>query len=80
MRQWIAACLREIAERIHNDDHSESVEIIDEYGVCRCFVELKADHAHGVNATFSELPTGWHFAVEGNQNAIRRPDPDRYRH
>lgn len=80
MRQWIAACLRELAVRVHNNDHPEIVEIVDEYGICRCFVELTADHAHGVSAAFSELPTGWHFRVEGNLNAVHRPNPDRYRH
>ena len=59
MRRGLAAFLRNLADRIHLDDHHSHVEIQDEYGICRCRVDLTTDSHHGIDAEFEELPLGW---------------------
>ena len=61
MQLW-AVRLYDRVERV------ETVEVRDEYGLCRCRVEVVGDEfAHGVDAalTIDELPVGWVLRVEG---------------
>ena len=59
MREWIALVLHRLASAIYNDERAELVVVLDEYGICRCRVEVAGDASHGITAEFDELPEGW---------------------
>lgn len=60
MRKWFAWQLRKLAFWIYNGEYTEKVEVLDEYGICRCRVEIAGDeYQHGVDNTFEQLPSGW---------------------
>ena len=59
----LANLLRRLADRL--DPHEETVEISDEYDICRCRIEV-----HSVDATYVELPTGWAMHILGNDDFI----------
>lgn len=59
MRRGIAHFLRALANRIHSDDHHDTVEVIDSYGICRCRLGIAADETHGVDSEYTLLPEGW---------------------
>lgn len=76
MRRWLAHQLHTLATRIYNTDHKELVEVRDEYDICRCRIEVVGDDlTHGVEATFDQLPEGWHI---GEQIDVGRPDPHKH--
>ncbi|AEJ92231.1 hypothetical protein OPTIMUS_175 [Mycobacterium phage Optimus] len=59
MRKWIAKALHRLAVRIHSDEHSERILILDEYEIIRCRVEIAGDDSHGVDSEYDLLPPGW---------------------
>lgn len=62
MRKAIASVLHRLANRIYNADHQELIEVRDEYGICRCRLEVVTDEfTHQVEATLVKLPAGWEF-------------------
>lgn len=61
MRRELAAALRALARRLYRDDHHSTVEITDEYGICRCRLAITTDATHGIDSEFAELPRGWDF-------------------
>lgn len=71
MRKLIAYLLHRMATRIDNTEHIETVEVFDEYDICRCRVQFMGDEFHGMGATFEQLPDGWYI---GEHN-VGRPDP-----
>lgn len=67
MRRALAALLHRFADRIYNDDFNIEVEIVDEYGISRCRVDVRADDSHGVDGATAQLPVGWELTVSGEQ-------------
>ena len=62
MRKELARFLRGCARRLHDPDHLERVEVIDEYDICRCRLRVVTDDSiHTVEATLIQLPEGWRF-------------------
>lgn len=60
MRQWMAERLHQLAGHIFNDQHRQRIEILDEYEICRCTVEVDGDsYGHGLTRIADILPTGW---------------------
>jgi len=59
MRHALANSLRRLANWIHNDEHHDTVEIVDEWSVCRCRLGIATDETHGVDSEFTLLPDGW---------------------
>lgn len=66
MRRALAHLLHRLAYVIHNDERRQKLEIVDEYGVARCRIEVAADDTHGIASEADELPDGWivHSPVE----------------
>ena len=71
MRKWTAEILLRLATWVHNGNHTEQIEIHDEYGVLRCRVELAGDEHHGVDAALFRLPAGWNYSVLGNTHDFK---------
>lgn len=71
MRKLIAYLLHRTATRIDNTEHTEEIEVLDEYGICRCRVQFMGDDLHGATATFEQLPEGWR--IRGTEY-VGRPD------
>ena len=59
MRHALANSLRRLANWIHNDEHHDTVTIVDEWGNCRCRLGIAADESHGVDSEYIQLPNGW---------------------
>lgn len=60
MRKWIATLLHKWGEQVYPTDHSQQVKIIDEYGICRCVVDVISDeHGHGLRLVSDTMPPGW---------------------
>lgn len=59
MRKRLARLLHRLAERIDHTNHTEKIVVEDDYGICRCVIEIFADDLHGVEKTTEQLPTGW---------------------
>lgn len=59
MRRAVAHLLQRMATRIYNADHVERIEVTDEYGVCRCRVEVIGDDFHHMETKLELLPMGW---------------------
>lgn len=74
MRRRLAHALHRLAVRVWDDECIETIEVIDEYGVCRCRVEVRGNDFHGVGMAYELLPQGWTL---GEQNVGRS---DTYRH
>lgn len=68
MRVWLAHRLHGVARWLYNDTHTERVTVIDEYGICRCRIEIAGDDSHGISAEFIALPDGWVCETRGNEN------------
>ena len=64
MRRELADALRRMADWIHTDDRHELVEIVDEWGICRCRLSITTDSHHGIDQEFDALPSGWIFRTE----------------
>lgn len=67
MRRALAILLHRLADFIYNDDFREAVVIVDEYGISRCHVDVRADDSHGVDGATAQLPVGWELTVTGEQ-------------
>lgn len=80
MRKWLSLQLHWLAVRVYSSEHAEIVVVQDEWGITRCRFELKADEMHGVAQTFSQLPMGWQYLVEGNTHDFNRSDQNPYRY
>lgn len=59
MKRAVAHLLHRLAHSIYNDDRHERIEIVDEWGISRCRVEILVDDSHGVDSEFEQLPSGW---------------------
>ena len=59
MRHGLANFLHALANRIYSGEHHDSVEITDEWGICRCRLGIAADETHGVDSEYTLLPEGW---------------------
>ncbi|ASD50882.1 hypothetical protein SEA_HANNACONDA_169 [Mycobacterium phage Hannaconda] len=60
MRRGLALALHWLALRIYRDEHTERIEITDEYDIVRCRVEVAGDESgHGVDSEYDLLPPGW---------------------
>lgn len=66
MRRAIAHVLRVAAARLYSGEYRERLEVRDEYGICRCCVDIVGDeYAHGIDCTCVQLPEGWGVYVDG---------------
>ena len=65
MRKLLSIWLQSVAKTLYNEEHKEQVSVIDEYGVCRCRVEVVADSCHYINTTIERLPAGWLLQESG---------------
>ena len=61
MRKALAALLQRMATILYCDNHEERIEVVDEYGICRCRLSIITDDVHVVEATHISLPQGWRF-------------------
>lgn len=70
LRRWLAGRVEHVARVIYRADHREVVEIRDEFGVCRCKLQIASDeYAHGIDSARDELPSDWelHWFVDGER-------------
>ena len=61
LRRWLAGRVEYVARLIYRSgEHRETIEIRDEFGVCRCTLSIASDeYAHGIDSVCDELPSDW---------------------
>ncbi|AYR00075.1 hypothetical protein PBI_NEBKISS_140 [Mycobacterium phage Nebkiss] len=64
MRRFLARFLHHLANRIFDDEHRERIDVLDEYGIQRCRIEIAGDDDHGFDLASNNLPQGWCLRVD----------------
>lgn len=59
MCRWLARVLHHLANRLYDDERTDRLEVLDEYEIVRCRVDIAGDDTHGLDSEFDELPPGW---------------------
>ncbi|AID58963.1 hypothetical protein PBI_GAIA_144 [Mycobacterium phage Gaia] len=64
MRRCLARFLHRIANLVYDDECRENVDVLDEYGIQRCHIEIAGDDDHGFDLASNNLPQGWRLRVD----------------